>query len=101
MLAEIRDGGEEVARSYAEKLDRYTGNIVLSDQEIQEAVDMIPEQVRMIRNIGIMMTYDHVLQDRASIDFSVEQVVKFAKETRAKSSDWEVDLGNGSTAGTK
>ena len=98
MLDEIRDGGEEVARCYAEKLDRYTGNIVLSDQEIQEAVDMIPEQVR---NIGIMMTYHHVLQDRASIDFSVEQVVKFAKETRAKSSDWEVDLGNGSTAGTK
>ena len=100
MLAEIRDGGEEVARSYAEKLDRYTGNIVLTDQEIQEAVDMIPEQVRMLRNIIVMKTWD-VLQDRASIDFSVDQVVKFATETRAKSSDWEVDLGNGSTAGTK
>ena len=47
-----------------------------------------------------MITLD-VYQDRASIDFSVEQVVKFATETRAKSSDWEVDLGNGSTAGTK
>ena len=58
MLAEIRDGGEEVARSYAEKLDRYTGNIVLTDQEIQEAVDMIPEQVRMLRNIIIMKTLD-------------------------------------------
>ena len=58
MLAEIRDGGEEVARSYAEKLDRYTGNIVLSDLEIQEAVDMIPEQVRMLRNIIIMKTLD-------------------------------------------
>ena len=100
MLAEIRDGGEEVARSYAEKLDRYTGNIVLTDQEIQEAVDMIPEQVRRLSNIIVMKTLD-VLQDRASIDFSVDQVVKFAKETRAKSSDWEVDLGNGSTAGTK
>ena len=100
MLAEIRDGGEEVARSYAEKLDRYTGNIVLSDQEIQEAVDMISEQVWMLRNIIIMKTWD-VLQDRASIDFSVDQVVKFARDTRAKSSDWEVDLGNGSTAGTK
>ena len=101
MLAEIRDGGEEVARSYAEKLDRYKGNIVLSEQEIQEAVDMIPEQVRMPRNIDIMKTCHHVFQDRASIDFSVEQVVKFATVTRAKSSDWEVDLGNGSTAGTK
>ena len=56
MLADIRDGGEEVARSYAEKLDRYKGNIVLSEQEIQEAVDMIPEQVRMPRIIGIMKT---------------------------------------------
>ena len=55
MLAEIRDGGEEVARSYAEKLDRYTGNIVLSDQEIQEAVDMIPEQVRRLRNVIVIM----------------------------------------------
>ena len=100
MLAEIRDGGEEVARSYAEKLDRYTGNIVLTDQEIQEAVDMIPEQVRRLSNIIVMKTLD-VLQDRASIDFSVDQVVKFATETRVKSSDWEVDLGNGSTAGTK
>ena len=53
MLREIRDGGEDVARSYAEKLDKYTGNIVLSDQEIQEAVDMIPEQVRMILNITV------------------------------------------------
>ena len=54
MLAEIRDGGEEVARRYAEKLDRYRGNIVLSEQEIQEAVDMIPEQVGILRNIGIV-----------------------------------------------
>ena len=41
------------------------------------------------------------LQDKASIDFSVEQVVKFAAETRAKNKDWEVELGHGSTAGTK
>ena len=41
------------------------------------------------------------LQDKASIDFSVEQVVRFAAETRAKNEDWEVELGHGSTAGTK
>ena len=40
-------------------------------------------------------------KDRASIDFVVDQVVKFAKETRAKNVDWEVDLGCGSSAGTK
>ena len=56
MLAEIREGGEEVARSYAERLDRYTGNIVLSEQEIQEAVDMIPEQVSALRILVIDRT---------------------------------------------
>ena len=40
-------------------------------------------------------------KDRASIDFVVDQVVKFAKETRAKNVDWEVELGCGSSAGTK
>ena len=28
MLAEIRDGGEEVCKAYAEKLDKYTGPIL-------------------------------------------------------------------------
>ena len=42
MLQEIRDGGEDVCRKYAEKLDNYTGNIVLTEEEIEEQIQTIP-----------------------------------------------------------
>ena len=45
MLAEIRDGGEEVCKAYAEKLDNYTGTILLTEEEIQEQIKDIPDQV--------------------------------------------------------
>lgn len=83
MLAEIRRGGEEVCKNYAKTLDGYTGNIVLTTEEIEEQITLIPEK------------------DRASIDYVVDQVVKFAAHTRARNTDWEVDLGCGSSAGTK
>ena len=34
MLAEIEAGGEEKAIEYTAKLDNYTGNIVVSEEEI-------------------------------------------------------------------
>jgi len=83
MLAEIREGGEEVCKSYAEKLDNYTGPVVLSDEDIEEQTKDIPEQ------------------NKTDIDFLVDQVSKFALETRSKISDWEMDLGSGSVGGTK
>ena len=45
MLGEIRDGGEEVCKAYAEKLDNYTGPILLTEEEIQEQIKDIPDQV--------------------------------------------------------
>ena len=45
MLAEIRDGGEEVCKAYAEKLDNYTGPILLTEEEIEEQIKDIPDQV--------------------------------------------------------
>ena len=42
MLQEIREGGEDVCRKYAEKLDNYTGNIVLTEEEIEEQIQTIP-----------------------------------------------------------
>ena len=44
MLREIKEGGEEVARSYAEMLDNYTGSVVLSEEEIQEQIQELPVQ---------------------------------------------------------
>lgn len=48
MLAEIRAGGEEAARGYAETLDHYTGDILLGEQEIQELMDMVPDLVNTL-----------------------------------------------------
>ena len=48
MLAEIRAGGEEAARGYAETLDHYTGEILLSEQQIQELMDMVPDLVNTL-----------------------------------------------------
>ena len=45
MLQEIREGGEDVCRKYAEKLDNYTGNIVLTEEEIEEQIQTIPKAV--------------------------------------------------------
>ena len=73
----------QVCKGYAEKLDKYTGNIVLTEEEIEEQINLIPQK------------------DRDSIDFSIAQVSKFAALTRSKNVDWEVDLGDGSKAGTK
>ena len=45
MLAGIRDVGEEVCKAYAEKLDNYTGPILLTEEEIEEQIKDIPDQV--------------------------------------------------------
>jgi len=83
MLAEIREGGEEACKGFAQKLDNYTGPILLTEEDIEEQTKDIAEQ------------------DKADIDFLVEQVSMFAKTTRDKITDWEVDLGDGSVGGTK
>ena len=54
MLGEIRGGGEEAARGYAETLDHYTGDILLSEHQIQELMDMVPDKVRS-RNINLLL----------------------------------------------
>ena len=98
MLGEIREGGEDVCKAYAEKLDNYTGPIVLSETDVEEQTKDIPDQVgRLLEDIFYILSS----QDKADIDFLVNQVTMFASETRNKISDWEMDLGNGSVAGTK
>ena len=53
MLGEIRDGGEEVCKAFAEKLDNYTGPILLTEEEIQEQIKDIPDQVAVEVERGI------------------------------------------------
>jgi sulfopropanediol 3-dehydrogenase len=44
ILDEIEQGGEEAARRYSEKFDRYGGNLVLSRDEIESAIAEVPEK---------------------------------------------------------
>ena len=98
MLTEIREGGEEACKGFAKKLDNYSGPILLTDEDIEEQTKDIADQVTALKDIAY---YRFTIQDKADIDFLVEQVSMFAKVTRDKITDWEVDLGDGSVGGTK
>ena len=46
ILADIESGGDAKAKEYASKFDQYQGNIILTDDEIQAASDLVPEQLK-------------------------------------------------------
>jgi len=46
MLAEIERGGETAVRDYASKLDRWSGDIVVSPREIERRTRDIPAAIR-------------------------------------------------------
>ena len=46
MLRDIETGGEARARHYAETLDGWTGEIVVSRDEIEAASAEVPEQIK-------------------------------------------------------
>jgi len=83
MLTEIRNKGESACIEYASKLDKYTGSVLLSEEEIEDQIKKVPAQAR------------------EDIDFMVERVTKFAEETKKHITDVEVDMGEGSVGGSK
>jgi sulfopropanediol 3-dehydrogenase len=83
MLAAIESGGEQSVRDYARKLDQWSGEIVLTAEQIATAVADVPAQVR------------------ADIDFAVKQVRDFALAQKASIQDVSVGLHDGVTAGQR
>ena len=83
MLEEIEAGGEEKAIEYSAKLDKYTGNILVSDDEIAEASAQVPQQVKN------------------DIQFAYDRVRGFAEKQRAALVNFEVELSPGLFAGQK
>jgi len=83
MLADIEAGREEAAREWASKLDGYTGPVLLTKEDLEEQTKDVP------------------CQNKEDIEYMVEQVKRFATETRSHIVDWSCDLGQGSRAGTK
>ncbi len=83
MLAEIEAGGEDVARSYGEKLDKYAGEIVATEEAIAAADAKLSQQLK-----------DDIM-------FAHERVKKFAEAQKASISEFETELSPGLWAGQK
>ena len=83
MLAEIEAGGEAKAKAYAEELDGWTGNIVVTPEEIAAATESLSDQVK------------------DDIRFAYDRVSGFAKKQREALIDFEVELSPGLFAGQR
>ncbi|MGH1543411.1 MAG: histidinol dehydrogenase [Arenicella sp.] len=83
MLSTIEAGGEGKACEYAEKLDNYTGNVVVSEEDIVIATAKVPQSVK------------------DDIQFAYERVRRFAEKQREALVDFEVELSPGLFAGQK
>lgn len=83
MLATIKAQGEDAVRQYAQKLDNWTGDIILTPEQIAEQIREVPAEVRK------------------DIDYAIEQVYTFACAQRESIQDFEVTLPSGLVAGQK
>ena len=83
MLARIADGGEDVAREYAQKLDQWSGPICVGRDEIEAAKKMISDDLR------------------EAIDYAHGNILAFAKAQRATCTEFEVELRPGLMAGQR
>ncbi len=87
MLADIaqggREGGEAAVRAHAARLDGWTGEIIVSGEEIDRRLAGLPAGIR------------------EDIDFAVDRVRRFALAQRASVQDFSVELSPGVTVGQR
>lgn len=81
ILADIEAGGDDAARRYASEFDKWDGEIAVSPADVAAADAQVPQQLK------------------DDIQFSHEQVRKFAEAQRATFADCEVELLPGLVAG--
>ena len=83
MLHEIAEEGEVAARRHARDLDKWDGDIVVTDAQRRAAAALVPAQLK------------------ADIRFAHDNVRRFAEAQRATVSDFSVEILPGLTAGQK
>ena len=83
ILDEIEKGGEAAARAFAEKFDRYSGNLLLTRDEIDHAATLVPEKLK------------------SDIQFAHDNVRRFAEAQKQTLQDVEYEVIPGLTAGQK
>ena len=83
ILNDIEEGGDAKALEYAAKFDKYDGNVLLTEEEIEAACALVPEKLKR------------------DIDFSHANVKKFAEAQKETLTDIEVEVVPGLIAGQK
>jgi sulfopropanediol 3-dehydrogenase len=83
ILDDIEAGGDAKALEYAAKFDQYTGNVILTPEEIAEAAALVPEKIKR------------------DIEFSHANVRRFAEAQKATLANVEVEVVPGLIAGQK
>lgn len=83
MLAEIERRGEQAVRDYSLKLDKWSGDIIVTPEEIERRTSEVPESVRR------------------DIEFAAGQVRRFAQAQRDSVREFSMELIPGLTAGQR
>jgi sulfopropanediol 3-dehydrogenase len=83
MLEQIQARGEDAVRQYARELDGWTGDIVMTPDQIDRRIRDVPASVR------------------ADIDFAIRQVHDFAVAQKGSLQEFSVELHPGVTAGQR
>ena len=83
IIDNINKGGEAAAKKYAASLDKWEGDIIVSQQQREAAADKISSQAK------------------EDIAFALNQVRTFAKAQKASLQDVQIELSSGVTAGQK
>ena len=83
MLAELETGREATATRLSAELDRWQGDIVLSDQAIADACARVPQRLK------------------DDIAYAHENIARFAEAQRASIHETEVELRPGLIAGQR
>lgn len=83
ILDDIEAGGDAKALEYAAKFDNYAGEIILTDEAITAASELVPEKMKR------------------DIEFAHANVKKFAEAQKSTVSDFETEVVPGLIAGQK
>jgi len=83
MLNDIRENGETAVKKYAEKLDNWTGDFIITQDDIAKAAASLNQRTK------------------DDIQFAHEQVFTFAKKQRESMLEFETELHPGVIAGQK
>ncbi|MEM6303269.1 MAG: histidinol dehydrogenase [Pseudomonadota bacterium] len=83
ILAEIEAGGDAKAMEYAAKFDKYEGNVLMTPEDIEAAIALVPEKLK------------------ADIRFAHDNVKRFATMQKGTVQDVEMEIVPGLIAGQK